>query len=169
MHRLTRRDFLAAALAAPAAAYLTSCGYPADLDPIVYWDQTPAQAAEGARLHARDLGAGGAYASVQPTGSMRPLIDDYDWIVWNTAVPYAALKAGQVILYVPGWNPALVVCHRLREKDSYGWIVSGDNVKPDIDPATGWNRVSEASYRVTPANYRGLVIAVYTTRRNPND
>lgn len=143
---------------------VTGCGYPANLDPTVYWDQTPAQAAEASRLHARDLASGkGAHHYILPTGSMRPLIDDGDYITVDGGVSYSALKAGQVITYVPEWNPSLLVCHRLQVKDSYGWVLSGDSVRPQID-ASGRDRVSEASYRVTEANYRGLVVGVYTTR-----
>lgn len=166
---MTRRAFFVATTAFALSAITSlfvSCGYPSDIDPMVYWGRASAQAMLDAGLHASDIPNGkGRYYWVQPTGSMRPLIDDYDWIVVDTGYAYSALKGGHVIMYNAEWSSAPVT-HRLRQMDKYGWIVSGDSVRPDI-AANGKSLTTEADLRVTEANYIGLVVAVYTTRQKP--
>jgi hypothetical protein len=160
MKRAHLFSFITFAVVAGICAFaLSGCGYPPDDNPPVYYGYTSVAAAgEAARLHARDLpGGGGQHYLVQPTGSMRPFINDYDCIVVSQKFPYEDLKPGQIIIYVADWLPvgSPVTCHRLVSKDSYGWILTGDN-----------NARTEASWRVTEKTYRGKVIAVYTTREN---
>lgn len=142
---------------------LSSCGYATRVDPPVYWDQTPAQAKLAAEAHARDIG-GKAYQSVGV--SMEPLITAGDWVVTNTREAFDVKRLqGRVITYVPdpaqlpflpGTTLDTLIGHRAVAADGGGIIASGDN-----------NRWSEAKGRVTTTNYRGEVVGIYTTRRNP--
>lgn len=164
----TRRHYLIrAALFAIAAGILglAGCGQPKHDDPQVFWDQTPAQAAEGARLHARDL-PGSKGTRYQTFGkSMQPLIVETDWIVVDGSVPYASVRVGQPITYLPDddmrkifpdLKPGVPVAHRVVAKDRHGLLLSGDN-----------NARSEATKRVTEKHYIGVVVGIYTTRRKP--
>lgn len=166
-----RHSLITAALFAVSLVILglAGCGQAPHDDPQVFWDQTPAQAPIAATLHARDLpGGGGKVYHVAPTGSMRPLIDDGDYIVVDTKLEFGSLTAGRPVVYQAEWRTPTAdpVTHRLSQKDGYGWIASGDAVRPVIDE-NGRNVHSEARYRITAANYRGVVVGVYTTRRKP--
>lgn len=154
MPNLARRSFLKAFLAASLLLGLQGCGYPDPIDPTLYKHDTDNAAFTAARQHAADIK--GDYNWVAPTGSMEPLILGYDWIVWRKpdTAPYADLRAGQVIVYKADWLPGKTVVHRLVQKDSHGWILSGDN-----------NPYSEASWRVTEATYLGTVVAINRSPR----
>lgn len=108
-----------------------------------------------AEAHARDIG--GLALWVQPTGSMRPTIQDYDWVVvaLPDKAPYAGVQEGQVLLYNAEWTAPGTprVLHRAAQKDRDGWIMSGDN-----------NAHYESKWRVNAANYLGRAVAIYRTR-----
>lgn len=127
---------------------LASCGYAPHKDPLVLTKSSPAAAQEAARLHAQSIG--GSYHQNLCCGSMEPLIHAGDWIVTQKSAFSDALL-GKVCDYQPAWHPAGPIEHRLvsgNAKD--GFIGSGDN-----------NATSEASERVTSANYEAEVVAVY--------
>jgi hypothetical protein len=149
---ILRRAFVALLATACLAAF-SGCGYPAPIDPPVYRRPTVAQTSEEARLHARDLpGGGGVRYLVMPTGSMEPTITGGDYIVVSTKAPYEDLQPGEIITYRADWTrpDSPPVTHRLVQKDSHGWILSGDA-----------NSRSEASWRVTKETYIGKVVAIY--------
>lgn len=111
-----------------------------------------------AKLRAKEVG--GVAFAVADTHSMEPVLRGGDWVTVQE-VPFGSLKTGAIAVYAADWaSSGTLVCHRLVQHDSEGWIASGDNVKPDIDE-TGRNRHSEASYRITPTNFVGLVVARY--------
>ncbi len=134
---------------------------PKRVDPPTYYETSPTAAFVAANLHATETG--GFVWAVADTHSMEPLIWGGDFVVTKN-VPFKSLKVGQPIAYMAQWAPkGPPVCHRIVMQDSYGFLVSGDNVKPDIDE-NGRNRHSEASYRVTEENYLGLVLSIWTAR-----
>lgn len=134
-----------------AVLALVACSTKQD-NPPVFWDNTPAQAKLAAMAQANDV-HGTAYY-VLNTHSMEPFLVGGDWVVVQPD-GYASLQVGQIITYHADWLPPTdpPVCHRLAQKDSYGWILDGDN-----------NRHYEANWRVTEKNFIGRVVAVYTTR-----
>jgi len=127
---------------------LTACGYAKHKDPPLYVYDNPKVAEQSARLHAKDIG-GVAMLSVC-CGSMEPTIYKNDWTV-SKATPYGEHLLGKIVIYRPKWNQGNPVRHRLvsgNAKD--GFIASGDN-----------NPRSEASERVTAANYDAEVVGIY--------
>lgn len=166
MTATTRRHHLITlGLAALAAALLglSACGHPKHIDPPMFTYPTETLTRLSAEARAKDIG--GMVFWVADTHSMEPLLKGGDYIVLAppSRAPYAALKAGQVITYKATWYSKHPVTHRTRTKDGYGWVVSGDNVRPDI-AADGRDRHSEASYRVTEASYLGTVDGIYRVR-----
>lgn len=103
--------------------------------------------------------AGPAAIAVLGTGSMAPFIpaalpgqDPRKTVVAYAVIEpatYADIQAGDLCIYETEWTPGLVM-HPAAMKDFGGWIMSG----------TG-NARSEARWRVTPANFRGIVARVY--------
>ena len=104
--------------------------------------------------------AGAGSVLVLGTGSMAPYIPaaapgkDPD----TTPVAFAALRAGatfaeikpgDLCLYLPTWTPGYVM-HQAAQKDGDGWIMSGLH-----------NERSEASWRVTEQNFKGIIARVY--------
>jgi len=124
------------------------CGYAKHKDPLTYLESSAAAANEAARLHARDV-RGILLQVVNPEGSMRPLIHQWDWLVC-VPTPLTDDLLGKVVTYRPEWNHGTNTTHRLVAKDQYGYIASGDH-----------NARSEPQWRVTPANYVGEIIAIY--------
>lgn len=157
---ISRRAFLSTVLSVPACFIAPGCGYPDHIDPPLYErDVSPAQLAQEAYLHARDLPGGyGMHFRILPTGSMEPTIKGGDIIVvaGKGNRPYASLKAGEIIVYYASWmaRDQPPVAHRLITKDRYGWILSGDA-----------NPTSESSWRVTEENYVGVVVARYRVKK----
>lgn len=87
------------------------------------------------------------------TDSMLPTIARGDQIVF-VKKPYAELKEGDIAMYDAPWHPQAPVIHRLVQKDKGGWIGSGDN-----------NPRSEAQWRITDKNYKGVVISVHRIKK----
>lgn len=117
-----------------------------------------------AEAEARALAGPGALA-VLGTGSMAPFIppapigqDPGKTIVAYAVTElatYADIQAGDLCLYTAEWTPGLVM-HQAAQRDSLGWIMSGLG-----------NAHSEARWRVTPANFRGIVARVYVWPLSP--
>lgn len=157
-----RRAFCAFALAwlrylAPLSAAFAvalcfaGCDYAAHRDPEIFIYATEILARESARLHARDLG--GAAVQITCCGSMLPLIQNGDWIVF-APVAFTDALLGRVAIYqsaAPGENWV----HRLVAGDAAsGFIASGDN-----------NRWSESARYVSQENFRGVVLAIYRAEK----
>lgn len=101
--------------------------------------------------HARSQAIGGFVYAVAPTGSMRPLLDQGDYVVAKR-VPLGEVRVGDVLIYNATWLPASAppVIHRVVQNDSYGLIMSGDSVS-----------TTESFARVTEQNYVGKLVAIY--------
>lgn len=128
--------------------FVSGCGYAKHKDPELFYESSPRAAAEAARLHAREIG--GSYHQNICCGSMQPLIFKGDYIVVEPS-PYNDDLLGQAVVYLPQWNAGNLVLHRLVSGNAAdGFIASGDN-----------NPHSEAFERVTAANYRARVVAIY--------
>ena len=110
------------------------------------------------KADARARAGAGAYA-VAGTGSMAPFIppalpgqDPLKTIVaYAVTEPatYADIQPGDLCIYAPEFHNGLVI-HQAAQRDSLGWIMSGLG-----------NAHSEAAWRVTPANFKGIVARVY--------
>ena len=81
-----------------------------------------------ARAVARTMSAqipGSIIATVQATGSMRPLFDDSALLVLES-VPFDSLRIGDIVTYEHSGTHALIV-HRLLEKRDGGFWAKGDH------------------------------------------
>lgn len=159
-HHIVTLGLLALSAALLGLAALPGCGSPKHLDPPLFTYPTDLMTRLSAEARAKDIG--GTVYHVADTHSMEPLLVGGDYIVAAppSRAPYADLKAGTPIVYRAQWYTKHPVTHRTRVKDGYGWVVSGDNVRPDIAP-NGQDRHSEASYRVTTESYLGTVDGIY--------
>lgn len=94
------------------------------------------------------------------TGSMAPFIPPAPkgknpkttvvaYAVMESAASYSDIQAGDLCIYQPEWHVGLVI-HQAVKRDGLGWIMSGLN-----------NPRSESGWRVTSANFRGIVARVY--------
>lgn len=112
--------------------------------------QTPRNAA-----HAYAALNGGEVRKVSRTGSMRPFINDDDYVV--IAKPkYEEIQKGDILLYSGKISKAakdrtVGLLHRAAMKDRLGWIMGGDN-----------NSAYENWDRVTPDLLMGKAVAVFT-------
>lgn len=122
-------------------------------DPPVIRQGSELEASLAAQAHTRER-PGLRWWTTTGTKSMEPLIVGRVHLV-SEATPFEELRVGQVAIYRADWHPASPVAHRLVLRDSYGFIPSGDNV-----------RNSESWMRVTPENYLGRVVAIYTWEGN---
>lgn len=105
--------------------------------------------------------AGPTAIPVLGTGSMAPYIpaaapgrDPFAtivaYIVPDANLVFADIRAGRLVVYQPAWSPRYSVTHGAAVQDAAGWIMSGLH-----------NRDYEAATRVTAANFRAIVAAVY--------
>lgn len=110
-----------------------------------------------AQAHANEIG--GYVASIAPTGSMRPVIQDYDLVVISSPKkdPYENLQKGDIVRYDATSSPYFghgtmfnSVIHRAVYQDKDGWIMSGDN-----------NAMTEMKWRLTKETYLGKLVAIY--------
>lgn len=85
--------------------------------------------------------------NVSFTGSMRPLLTGGEYVV--TVDRFDDLEVGQVVVYRASYNSNPII-HRAVQKDSHGWLMSGDSAK-----------VSESWARVTRENYLGTAVVGY--------
>jgi signal peptidase I len=105
-------------------------------------------------LQIKSLQAGGRPVLVLPTGSMRPTVQDYDYVIIipPSEQPYDSIKEGEVIMYQADWTTdSTPVLHRAITKDKWGWIMKGDNP----------NNSYENKSRVTAENYLGKLHSIY--------
>lgn len=125
---------------------LLSSGRFAQVDiPVTLCDS---RLAAEAQAHMAAVKLGATVFAVTDTGSMRPALQGGDFVVTRRDA-LADVKAGDVLIYRATWRPtgANLVIHRAVQKDSHGWIMSGDSAPH-----------SESFARVTEANYHGRVI-----------
>ena len=94
------------------------------------------------------------------TGSMVPFIpaaapgtDRMAIVAYAILEPTAAydlITPGALCIYQPDWSPGHAVIHQAMLHDASGWVMSGLN-----------NAHSEPQWRVTLANFKGIVARVY--------
>ena len=105
--------------------------------------------------------AGATAIAVLGTGSMAPYIpaaapgrDPLEtvvaYLVPSLDLVFADIAPGRLVVYQPAWSPHYCVTHGAAVQDRLGWIMSGLA-----------NRTYEAGERVTAANFRAIVAAVY--------
>jgi signal peptidase I len=115
-------------------------------------------------LQAKSLQTGGRPVFVLPTGSMRPTVQDYDYVIIipPSEQPYDSIEEGDIVMYKAEWTTQdIPVLHRAVTKDRWGWIMKGDNP----------NNSYENKSRVTAQNYLGKLHSIYrlkTNDRSPN-
>lgn len=90
----------------------------------------------------------GGYVSYTTGISMEPAIITpcYSVVI---PTPWESLQEGDIAIYLPKWHSGMVI-HRCVQKDSGGWIMSGDN-----------NARSESWERMTKDNYFGKLQSVH--------
>ena len=133
-------------------ALLFGCGYAKHIDPPVYVYADAKVAEFSAKAHAKENPAVLTVHQNVCCGSMRPTIQQGDWLVVENS-KFGDHLLGKCAVYKPAWNNNQPVLHRLVSGNAQdGFIASGDN-----------NPKSEASERVTSANYVGEVVAIYRT------
>ena len=115
------------------------------------------QAWLASRLHATEVG-GVAYV-VAPTGSMRPTLEGGDYVVVKT-IKFEGLIPGMMVNYQARWlradRPTMV--HWCVRKYGDDWVMDGENNKEYENKKE--NMMGEKEFR-------GIVIAIYTTRPAP--
>lgn len=134
---------LATYVALIGAAWLLAFGWkPVKVDPSVFQVANSQEAAikEAARVD-------GKVWAVSHTGSMKPLLQGGEHVV--TVLAFDSVQKGQVLVYHASYNRNPII-HRAVQRDSYGWLMSGDSAPR-----------SESWARVTKDNYIGTVVAVY--------
>ena len=100
---------------------------------------------------------GGRVFTVSYTGSMKPFLMGGECVV--VVASYPEIRKGDVLIYNGELNPfakAQTIIHRAVQKDSGGWIMSGDA-----------NAHTETWSRVRPDNYLGTVVAIYQKKQTP--
>jgi signal peptidase I len=95
---------------------------------------------------------GGTVSLVSGTGSMRPMLQEGDFVVLLMK-PIKSVKAGQVVSYVAPYNKNPII-HRVALVDSGGLLMSGDSA-PN----------SESWFRVTESTYRGTLVGIYRPKK----
>lgn len=108
--------------------------------------------------------AGSLAIPIAGTGSLAPYIpaspagvDPFTTIVAYAVIDplltYEDIKPGTLCIYTADWTTFRVM-HQLSTKDHLGWIASGLH-----------NAHSEASWRVTPKSFVGIVSRVYIVKK----
>lgn len=122
-----------------------------------YWGNTPKQAEEASKLHAKDIG--GYYSLILPTGSMEPKLSGGDWIVY-VARPYSSVKVGMMAIYKARWLPKdhPQVCHWVAAPQGKEWIMDGQN------NGRYENRGKEL---MGEKEFLGEVVAIYKIKEKP--
>lgn len=118
--------------------------------PVFLYD-TAAAAETGAWASAKATGQ--TVFKVSGTGSMKPEFQENDFVVAGGA--FADVVIGDVLVYRATWRGAAEnrIIHRTVQKDSYGWIMSGDSAP-----------MSESWARVTAANFDGKVKEIHRVK-----
>ncbi len=114
--------------------------------PVTTFKHDSERLAELAAL--KEANASGGYVSYTTGISMEPAIITpcYSVVV---PTPWESLQEGDIAIYLPKWHSGMVI-HRCVQKDSGGWIMSGDN-----------NSRSESWERMTKDNYFGKLQSVH--------
>lgn len=120
--------------------------------------QTVCMSRADAYMQALRAADGGTVLAIAGTGSMAPYIpaapagDDplktiVAYVVLDGTQTFADIRTGDLVCYHADWLPpgSLSVLHQAAQQDSSGWIMSGLH-----------NATSEASWRVTSANFIGI-------------
>jgi hypothetical protein len=107
--------------------------------------EVAAMPANAAQAKAAELG--GKVWHVGFTGSMKPLLQGGEYVV--TVYRYDGIRTGEVLVYTATYHERPII-HRAVQRDSHGWLMSGDSAK-----------VSESWARVTKDNYLGTAVAAY--------
>jgi len=116
---------------------------------IVCTDRAAALAQAGAAaIPVLGTGSLAPYVPAAPAGS-DPLQTIMAYAVIDPAASFADIKPGALCIYSADFTPYRVM-HQASAKDSLGWIGSGLH-----------NAHSEASWRITPQNFVGIVGRVY--------
>jgi signal peptidase I len=146
----TRRAILAALLALVASG----CAPTRPDASLIFWEQPSPQLA--AQAHARER-AGLIAFVVLPTGSMEPFITGGDYVVVDMNASFASIQAGEVLIYQANWLPksSPPACHMAAAKHGDGWIMDG----------IANRHYENGKMTMMPEDYRGKVIAIYTTRK----
>jgi hypothetical protein len=135
---------------------LTGCT-PKRQQVATYWGNTPGQALLAARLHAIDVN--GVFYTVAPTGSMRPTLEAGDYVVVK-AIDFQELQPGMMVNYQARWlrptSPTAV--HWCVRKYGDEWVMDGENNK---------NYENTKDTMMGKKEFRGIVVAIYTTRPSP--
>lgn len=130
------------------------CGPKAPDKSLILWEQPAPGIA--ANTHASEKPGLRAF-HVLPTGSMEPFLTGGDWIVVDSNVPFASIKAGDLLLYQANWLPAdsPPVTHMAAARSGPGWAMDG----------IANRHYENGAQTMMPADYRGKVIQVYTKRK----
>jgi hypothetical protein len=123
-----------------------------DRDPIKIKCLSQQQAYIAAREYADSKGA--SLLLTSGTHSMEPLIHGHVYVVVEKT-PYESIFSNDILAYVGCLSASSpqqqAILHRAVERDRYGWMMRGDN-----------NRWTESWDRVTPKNYMGRAVALFT-------
>ncbi len=84
-----------------------------------------------------------------PTGSMEPTLGPRDWLIFQR-VPFGQVRPGDVISFFCPTDHA-PVAHRVVRRLPDGRLITKGDGNPDEDP-----------WLVGPAQFRGVLLAVYT-------
>lgn len=81
-------------------------------------------------------------AKIAPTGSMRPVLDDYDFIIIDY-ISFEDLQKGDMVIANYGEN---IVCHRIVSMGSNSHVTRGDNcLEPDRTRLNSQNYVARVA------------------------
>jgi uncharacterized protein YceK len=129
---------------------LSGCGTIAHIDPPLHF--APSELAAYVSASEDAMAVGGDVYYVRDTHSMEPTLWGGDYLASDPNAPYKDRVAGEIAVYDADWVPDAdpYVTHRIAAITSTGWIMSGDN-----------NATSEAQWRVTADEYKGLVVAIW--------
>lgn len=65
--------------------------------------------------------------------SMRPTLEDGDWLMMRTVRDGRQVRAGQILLLERPDRPGLVIIKRAVRRTADGWWVEGDNAEASDD------------------------------------
>lgn len=143
-------------LALVALVFLTSCR-PARVNPPVLQFNNAAEMFRSMQIQVGKV-KGLPPLPILDTHSMEPLIYGGDYVVISGA-PFGDALDGCVVGLRPEWNPDILEIHRVVGRDSFGYLVEGDNVD--------WKHPEAAKFRMTSKNFVGEVVGIYRLRKQP--
>ena len=137
------------ALFAALILALVGCSKKEDQKPTPTSSMTHAEAMDAARSWAFRKIESRSYSSVQPTGSMLPVLGSNCVLLLERAEPYQ-LRVGDIALYTNEEKDG-TICHRIRQLSPTAAFFTGDNndpTKPD-----GWINYERIEWRVAGVLY----------------